>query len=153
MTMYHYTDSGLDNVFLVNGFVEEETPYGRAVAIEDVDGLHKTIGRWLVNLPKQLNGAELRFLRHELDLSQRKLGRLMGASEQSIGRWERASKKEIDPVADRLIRVLYSEYSNGHGSVRELVEALAELDQLEHAECRLEERNGRWHVKETALAA
>lgn len=151
--MYHFTDSGLDNVFLVNGFNEKETPYGRAVSIEDMEGLHKAIGRWLVNLPKPLNGAELRFLRHELDLSQNKLGRLMGKSEQSIARWEKARDKPIDPIADRLIRIIYSEYVDGNGPARDMIERLAELDELEHAECHLEERNGRWRVADQAMAA
>lgn len=151
--MYHYTDSGLDNVYLVNGFAEEETAYGPAVAIEDVDGLHKAIGRWLVNLPKALNGAELRFLRHELDLSQKRLASLIGASEQAVGRWERASRKAIDPVADRLVRVIYTEFVEGNGPARQLIEKLADADQMDHAECHLEERNGRWRVSDQALAA
>lgn len=150
--MYHYTDSGLDNVHLVNGYYERDTPYGRAISIEDMDGLHKTIGRWLVNIAKPLNGAELRFLRHELDLSQKKLGQMMGKSEQAIGRWERASTKAIDPIADRLIRIIYSEWVDGNGPVKDLIERLAELDQLEEAECTLEERDGRWHVADRMAA-
>ena len=150
--MYHYTDSGLDNVYLVNGFYEKDTPYGRAVSIEDLEGLHKTIGHWLVNLPKPLNGTELRFLRHELDLPQKKLGQMMGKSEQAIGRWERSPTKAIDPIADRLIRIIYAEWMDGKGAIKELIERLAELDQLEEAECTLEERDGRWHVADRVAA-
>jgi DNA-binding transcriptional regulator YiaG len=151
--MYHYTDSGLDNIHLVNGFHEKDTPYGRAVSIEDLNGLHKTIGQWLVNVAKPLNGAEFRFLRHELDLSQKKLGQMMGKSEQAIGRWERSGAKAVDPLADRFIRVIYSEWVDGNGPVKDLIERLADLDQLEHAECRLEEKDGRWRVADEAMAA
>jgi DNA-binding transcriptional regulator YiaG len=150
--MYHYTDSGLDNVYLVNGYYEKDTPYGRAISIEDIEGLHKTIGRWLVNTAKPLNGAELRFLRHELDLSQKKLGQMMGKSEQAIGRWERAPTKAIDPIADRLIRIIYAEWMDGSRPVKDLIERLAELDRLEETECTLEERNGRWHVADRIAA-
>lgn len=32
--MYHYTEGGLTNVWLSNGFREEDTPYERGVSIE-----------------------------------------------------------------------------------------------------------------------
>lgn len=151
--MYHYTDSGLDNIYLVNGFVEHKTAYGVGVAIEDLDGLHRAIGKWLATVPKAITGAELRFLRHELDLSQKKLGLMMGKSEQAIGRWERAKSKPIDPAADRLIRIFYVEHVDGNGTIRDLIDQLCKADQLEHARCQLEERNGRWRVAEPCLAA
>jgi putative transcriptional regulator len=59
--MYHYTDSGLDNIYLVNGFNKSETAYGEAVAIDDIDGLHNAIGRWLINDATPITGAKLRF--------------------------------------------------------------------------------------------
>ncbi len=151
--MYHYTDSGLKNIQLVNGYEVKKTPYGEAVAIEDLDGLHKVIGRWLVTAPKQLTGAEFRFLRHELDMSQKKLGEILGKSEQAVGRWERSADKPVDPMADRFMRIIYSEFVGGSDTVKALIEKLCELDQLESAECRLEERDGRWRVAGEALAA
>lgn len=150
--MYHYTDSGLDNIYLVNGYSIENTPYGEAVAIEDIDGLHKVIGRWLVELPKPLNGAEFRFLRHELDLSQKKLAQIMGKTELSVGRWERAVGKPVEPLADRFIRLLYVDCISGQ-PIKELIDRLAELDHLEHVTCRLEERQGRWFASTQAQAA
>jgi hypothetical protein len=36
MTLYHYQECGLDNVYLANGYREVETPYGPAVSVEDV---------------------------------------------------------------------------------------------------------------------
>eukprot|EP01032_Pedospumella_encystans_P022930 gene22930-biopygen18703 len=41
--MYHYTDGGLQNVRLVNGYRVQKTPYGQAVAIDDLEGLTQTI--------------------------------------------------------------------------------------------------------------
>ncbi len=144
--MYHYTDSGLDNIYLVNGFTKAVTPYGDAVAIEDLDGLHKAIGRWLVNEPKPLNGTELRFLRHELDLSQKRLGSMMGKSEQAIRRWEKAADKAIDSIADRFVRIIYSSLIDGNVEITVLIEKLSQADQTERAACRLEELDGRWRV-------
>jgi hypothetical protein len=36
--MYHYTESGLDNVWLANGYTVIETPYGKGVSVRDADG-------------------------------------------------------------------------------------------------------------------
>ena len=59
--MYDYTESGLDNVYLKNGYKIHKTVYGEGVSIENTDGLHKVIAKWLVEMPKPLIGAEVRF--------------------------------------------------------------------------------------------
>ena len=45
---YHYSECGLDNIYLYNGFEFVETPRGRAVNIRDIEGLHRAIGLILV---------------------------------------------------------------------------------------------------------
>jgi DNA-binding transcriptional regulator YiaG len=147
---YHYTDSGLDNVILENGYTVHKTAYGEGVSIQDTEGLHKAIGRSLVLAPKGLNGAELRFLRLEMEMTQRSLAAVLGTEEQNVRRWEKARAKEIPGPADRLIRALYTEYSGGDGSVRRLVERLSELDQIEVTEIRFRETGHGW---EPALAS
>jgi putative transcriptional regulator len=144
--MYHYTDSGLENIYLVNGFIITKTAYGEAVAIDDLGGLHKAIGRWLVNEPNPITGAKLRFLRHELDLSQKALGSMMGKSEQAVRRWEKVTSKVIDPIADRLVRIIYTAQVDGNVEINKLIDKLALADQAEATECRLEETNGRWRI-------
>ena len=39
--VYHYTESGLNNVFLENGVSIHEAVYGKGVSIMDTDGLHR----------------------------------------------------------------------------------------------------------------
>ena len=126
---YHYRQCGLEDVYLVNGFVREPTPYGETVKIHDIDGLHSAIGMNLIQNKKELAGAEIRFLRHELDLSQRTLGGLLGKSSQTVARWEK-EQTPIDSTADRLLRLLYDAKSGGSrkSKIRELLEDLAELD-------------------------
>jgi putative transcriptional regulator len=143
---YRYEDSGLDNIYLENGFTIHETPYGQGVSIEDTAGLHKTIGLWLVSLPKPLNGAELRFLRLEMDTTQRRLAAVLGTTEQTLRLWERHRRKAVPGPADRLLRALYSEYVGGGGSVRSVVNRLSQLDQIESAEARLCETDHGWEV-------
>ncbi|HEX4294787.1 MAG TPA: hypothetical protein VHZ29_11685, partial [Rhizomicrobium sp.] len=70
---FKYTACGLDNIYLGNGFSIEKTSRGRVVRIEDLQGLHRAIGEMLVRQKRSLVGAELRFLRQELGLSQSRL--------------------------------------------------------------------------------
>ena len=71
---YHYAGCGLDDIYLINGFTRVATNYGDGVTVNDVDGLHKAIGRNLAINKKELSGKELRFLRKEIDLTQAELG-------------------------------------------------------------------------------
>jgi len=85
---YHYTESGLDSVYLVNGYEIVETPEGRSVVIQNIDGLHQA-GRIFATEKKRLNGKEVRFLRTEMLLSQSSLARLLQLDEQTVARWEK----------------------------------------------------------------
>jgi putative transcriptional regulator len=142
--MYHYTESGLNNIYLANGYHFHDTGYGRGVSIDSTENLHKAIGRWVISLPKPINGAELRFLRLEMETTQKDLAGIIGATEQTCRLWEKHRAKSIPGPADRLIRSLYSEFLGGDGSMRRMLERLAELDQLEHATACFQEANKRW---------
>ena len=61
--MYHYTDGGLRNVWLANGYTKQKTPFGEGVAIQDVEGLTRAICTMLTKRAGVLTGAELRYLR------------------------------------------------------------------------------------------
>lgn len=127
---YHYKACGLDNVYLVNGFYMEETDYGPVISFEDIEGLHALIAHRLVNHDRELSGKEFRFLRKELEFSQKEVARLFGYDEQTIGRWERG-ENDMPGSADRLIRLLYQEYYTKNPHVRELLEKIAALVQEE----------------------
>ena len=59
--MYHYVESGLDNIYLVNGFDFINSPAGQSVIIQDLDGLHEAIGRSLIHDRKALSGKRFVF--------------------------------------------------------------------------------------------
>jgi len=141
---YHYTDSGLDNVYLENGYTIHQTPYGEGVSIEDTEGLHQAIGQWLVSLPKPLTGAECRFLRLEMGMTQRDLAASLGLEEQAVRRWEKNRDGHFNGAADRLLRVLYVSYCDNDGEIRVLVERLNQLDQVEHAQGRFADSDNGW---------
>jgi len=106
--VHHYLDCGLDNVFLEGGFEVIDTPYGRGVTINDLDGLHSCIANCLVKKPMPLNGKEFRFLRTELDLSQTTMGDLCGRKERRLRDWEKNNENVPDP-ANTIIRIVYKE--------------------------------------------
>lgn len=140
---FHYTASGLTDVWLLNGFHMDQTPDGPAVRIDDADGLHSTIAHSIVTAKRPLGPAELRFLRKLLRLSQAGVARLIGSSDQTIARWEKG-ETNIDAAADRLIRFVVREHLGEDVVVREELAALAEQDEAMHGEHRLQRRGRTW---------
>jgi putative transcriptional regulator len=148
--MHRYVESGLDNVYLENGYRVHRTPYGEGISIQDTEGLNRAIGRWLVSLPKPLAGAELRFLRLEMEATQKDLASILGATEQTLRLWEKHRKKAMPGPADRLLRALYLEYSGKDESVRKMLEKLAKFDQKERpSKARFRETSRGWKQLES----
>ena len=129
--MYHYKESGLRNVWLQNGYHVKQTAYGKAVSIEDVEGLHRVLAMQIVRDKPKLNGPEFRFLRKELDMSQAKLAALFGYDAQTIALWEK-SKLRIPKLADRAIRAIYREVQEGNASFKDLIERLNDQDRKDY---------------------
>lgn len=103
---HHYTSSGLDNIYLLNGFTNEEEDGEKAISFADIDGLHRAIGLHIVLARKAPSGKELRFLRNEMDMSQAELARILGVTDQSVARWEKG-QTEFTGAAVFALRVLY----------------------------------------------
>ena len=127
---YHYTECGLDNIYLMNGVDIVATPRGEGVNIRNIEGLHQAIGRILVRDKKNLNGKEFRFLRHEMNLTQQNLAAILGVNVQSIARWEKGETKRIDGPAQGLMRVLYEQFIGDNTKITEPLRLLAEIDEL-----------------------
>lgn len=125
--MYHYIESGLRNIWLTNGYTVKKTPYGEAVSIQDVEGLHRLIGSIIARRPR-LSGPELRFLRKEMSMSQKALADFVGTTEQSVSLWERRGR--VPKAEDRLIKLAYLEMIDRHGNVKikDTINRLNELD-------------------------
>lgn len=126
--MYHYTRCGLDNVWLVNGYREEDLgEYGKTVVIEQVEDLERVIARRLVDQDRPLTGQEFRFLRVMLDLSQTAVGRRLGKDYQSVARWEADARKPVPRFADIAIRARYLEAIGERPLFTQIEDRLAEL--------------------------
>jgi len=146
--MYHYTESGLRNVWLVNGYRVEKTAYGKGVAFDNIEGLHRAIGNQLCATSPRLKGSEVRFLRSEMDLSQAGLAKLLGNDAQSVALWEKG-KVTVPKWADRFLRAFYREHMGENIKIRTLVEKVASLESEVKVSSRMEiERAGQgWHLK------
>lgn len=102
---YRYKESGLSNIYLTSGVTIENTDYGRMVSIEQINELHRAIGLYIIEKEEPMNGAEFRFLRKQMDLTQPELAKAMKISDQTIANYEK-SKTKLQ-MADPMMRFIY----------------------------------------------
>lgn len=128
---YHYTECGLDNIILVNGFEITKTSDGdEELFIHDIHGLHRAISEALIFKKGLLDGSEIKFIRTMLDLSQSKLASLIGCRYQQILMWEK-NKHQLSKPADRLMKIYLYTYLNkevDNGEVFDRINEIADLD-------------------------
>lgn len=128
--MYRFTDGGLRNIWLANGYTIEKTPYGETVSIQDVPGLVQAICKALIRKKTHLTGAEFRYVRQAMLMSQASLGKALGRSDQSVAIWEKRGR--IPKFADSMLRVLYAAHSDGNEKVKNIIHALNDVDRVVH---------------------
>lgn len=141
MNKIKYASCGLNNIFLLNGYSVMETENGTATSIHNIDGLHEAIGISLCNLRRPLNGDEFRFLRIELDMSQKALGMMLGKSDQAIAKWE---KGEAVPLScDIILRNIFMEHSGDNPLISKMIERINNLDRsIQELELTFQETEG-----------
>jgi len=140
---YHYTQCGLDDVYLMNGYHDHETPYGKGISIDKVDDLHKAIAMQLCLKKAELHPKEFRFLRKMMDLTQAELALFFRCDAQTVARWEKGGT-EAPGVADRMIRLLYLGDQQDKIAVKKIVEQLSMLDDRNTNKTIFEKKNGEW---------
>lgn len=126
--MYHYTESGLDNVWLENGYTEKRTAYGQAVAVVDVQGLHEMLALRICQKNGRITGKELRFLRTLLALSQGGLGKMLDVTDQAVSIWERTGK--VPKSSDAFVRMLVLAKLDGDQTVAQLLERITTVERI-----------------------
>jgi putative transcriptional regulator len=141
---YHYTESGLDWVYLVNGYEIHKTPHGEGVSIQDLGGLHAYLAEIIISSQARIRGQELKFLRSLLDLSQSGLGRVIGLSRPTIARLESKGTTPIPGAADRVLRLFYALKLSKHEVAEKICELLAEIDEHEYQQEHLQQSGGEW---------
>jgi putative transcriptional regulator len=153
---YHYKECGLDYIYLAGGFHYVDGPGGRRqVVIKNIDQLQEAIGRMLIEDKKNLSGREIRFLRHEMLMSQATLAKLLEVSEQAVHRWEKGKTGQVPKPAEALIRLLYREHIQAGGGIRKKLEKLADLEDATGGArvTARKSRNNKWQLELEKAAA
>ena len=133
--MYHYRGTGLDNVYLKNGYAEVKYGDDVATSVMDVEGLHKAIALALLSQSAKLSGKEIRFLRNEINLPQVGLSTFLGVDVQTVANWEKGVHR-INAPAERLFRLYAGEVLlNRRGKIGKLLAEYAAINN--HIEERL----------------
>src|SRR5215469_359692 len=84
------------------------TDYGPMVHIENINGLHHAIGLHIIEKDQPMEGAEFRFLRKQMQMSQVDLAKYLGVTDQTVANYEKGkSGKEGFGPADAAMRTFY----------------------------------------------
>ena len=141
--MYHYTDGGLRNVWLANGYEIKQTPYGEGVSFHNLDGLTTSICIALTKKAGVLTGIEFRYIRSAgMLVSQPALCKLMGIDGQSVARWEKTGK--VPKWADKLVRLLYLAQAQGNEPISAAVDRVKTVERLIKQKIVVKESRGQW---------
>lgn len=140
----HYNWCGLDDIYLLSGYERIPTEDGDDIVIQNLDGLHRAIGEYLASAKKTLNGKEVRFLRHEMDLSQKELGKILRVTDQTVARWEKGEVVMQGPE-ELLLRITYLAFLRGAVDPRAIAERLVDVDDCPTAkQFFVETEDGNW---------
>jgi putative zinc finger/helix-turn-helix YgiT family protein len=106
---YHFRESGLDNVHLLNVPIMACDKCGEEIiSIRLPTQLMKCIAAEGILLkPAPLNGPEIRFLRKNLTLKIGDFAQLLAVDRVTVSRWEN-SHDSPSKSSDRLIRLVYA---------------------------------------------
>jgi len=100
-----------------------------------MDELHAVIARSIIFSEDRMAGAEMRFLRIEMDISQSTLANILKTSVKNVERWESNRDKPLKGPEDFGVKALYV-FSKESREGRRLIDRIAALDQA-IIECRV----------------
>lgn len=104
---YRYAECGLPNVTIENAVdVATCAKCGETyTGIPAIEGLHRALAAGLIRKKRRLAPAEIKFLRKSLGWSGVDFAKRMGATPETVSRWENG-KVPMGAQADRLLRLL-----------------------------------------------
>lgn len=101
---YHYTESGLDNVYLHNIHVIQDIAGEKVIYIPRVNQLHKLIAQAIINKTGLISGKEVRFLRSEMGYFQKDFSKILEIDEKKYLSWEEKGVV-VEKSVDALLRL------------------------------------------------
>lgn len=105
--IYHYIESGLDNIYLKDICVYRCKCGEFFPSIHNIIDLHTIIGQRIINKSSALNGKEITFLRKNVGLNAKIFAEYVGIDKSTLSRWENNQQK-LAKTNDRLIRLIYA---------------------------------------------
>lgn len=105
---YHYTESGLKNIWLNGVDITIDDDGDECVNIPKINELNKEIAKSLIKKQGSMCGDELAFLRSYIDETQEQFSKRLGRTRVQIARWENGTTK-IPQDIDMLIRAIVSQ--------------------------------------------
>ena len=143
--MHHYTECGLSYVYLKNGYEVIEEDGEKHFSVHDLHNLHKTIGKHIINQGQPITGEQARYVRIELNYSQKQLGELLGVDTQTVARWEKEQTQGISRAVDATLRSLYAEFIDEDSKIGIILKVLAEANEkADMQRLELEENDHQW---------
>ena len=107
--LYHYTESGLDNVWLGDVSVYRCECGEYFASIPAIIELNSVIALYLIKKKTFLRGQEIKYLRKNAGLNAKAFGEYIGIDKSTLSRWEN-NKQTIDKSNDRMIRLFYATF-------------------------------------------
>lgn len=104
--LFKMPGTGLPNVFLVGGVRREGSGEDETFAYEKLNELYFEIARAVATRVTPLTGAELRFLRKRLGMTQSQVGALGGKSVQAAAKWEK-DVSQMPAAESHLVRMAW----------------------------------------------
>ncbi len=107
--LYHYTESGLDNVYLADLPVYRCECGEFFASIPNIIELNSRIGINLIKKKTLLKGPEIKYLRKNIGLNAKSFADYIGIDKSTLSRWEN-NKQVVDKSNDRMIRLFYAAF-------------------------------------------
>ena len=152
--MYQYKQSGLDNVWLVDGYQIVNTPYGEAVQFEDATSLDLAIANALINQTEPLTGKEFRFLRQQIGMSQSDVASFMHVDPQSVAK-RKKGQVSLPFANEAVMRFIYSSYQEKDAKIYPMLETMKAIDKAKNSRLELsfDKQRTHWMVNQVAETA
>lgn len=129
---YHYVESGLPNVYLVNVDVYRCKQCGIEVAsIPRPRELHMLIVGDILRKPSAMTGDELRFMRKALMILPKEFADLLAVETQTILDWQES--KALNKQSDSLVRFVFAKLLDEKGELEDDVEIPVPSEIIEDA--------------------
>jgi putative zinc finger/helix-turn-helix YgiT family protein len=105
---HHYTESGLQNVWIKGVEIFECNYCGEKFAlIPCAQEIHKIIALFLLKQEDQLSGRAIRFLRKHMGIKSKDFAKELGVKPVTVSRWENGDFPPSESF-DRFIRLFYT---------------------------------------------